>query len=242
METVSHPNPFISSPLRAESAFASQPHRAKTRVVLAELGSLSLEFTRLAQLTMEPKYYDAIARITDAFDEWQMHTKLPGLWPLSVDASGCAQPSRIFKSSGQSSQLEGPQTIPGPGSGLQSEPEALARGLSDGDMPNVGPIEAPITTQPMPGYDGRGQNRDEGARVKRELNEHVPLNITAGINSSIAGRMTPATKLDGDCIHQGLASPLKTGVEEFSVGSQADSTYEYLSKVIIQLPGFWVLC
>ncbi|GIZ38204.1 hypothetical protein CKM354_000162700 [Cercospora kikuchii] len=72
--------------------FATNNHRASTRVVLAELGTLSLEFTRLAQLTKEPKYYDAIARITDAFEEWQNQTRLPGLWPISVDASGCAKP------------------------------------------------------------------------------------------------------------------------------------------------------
>jgi len=73
--------------------FASQPHRAKTRVVLAELGSLSLEFTRLAQITKEDKYYDAIARITNEFEIWQNNTRLPGLWPMNVDASGCKKPA-----------------------------------------------------------------------------------------------------------------------------------------------------
>ncbi|EMF08692.1 glycoside hydrolase family 47 protein [Sphaerulina musiva SO2202] len=72
--------------------FASNGHRASTRVVLAELGTLSLEFTRLAQITKEPKYYDAVARITDALEEWQNKTRLPGMWPISVDASGCAKP------------------------------------------------------------------------------------------------------------------------------------------------------
>ncbi|SMR60398.1 unnamed protein product [Zymoseptoria tritici ST99CH_1E4] len=61
------------------------------RVVLAELGTLSLEFTRLAQLSGEDKFYDAIARITDAFEEMQMRTRLPGMWPISVDASGCGK-------------------------------------------------------------------------------------------------------------------------------------------------------
>ena len=73
-------------------AFASQPHRADTKATLAEIGSLSLEFTRLAQLTKEPKYYDAIARITNALEEWQPDTRLPGLWPSDVDASGCKKP------------------------------------------------------------------------------------------------------------------------------------------------------
>ncbi|PNS21306.1 Mannosyl-oligosaccharide 1,2-alpha-mannosidase IC [Sphaceloma murrayae] len=80
-------------------SYASQPHRAGTNVVMAELGSLSMEFTRLAQLTMENKYYDAIDRITDAFYEWQTRetnqTWLPGLFPLNVDASGCDAPQQI---------------------------------------------------------------------------------------------------------------------------------------------------
>jgi mannosyl-oligosaccharide alpha-1,2-mannosidase len=51
------------------------------------LGSLSLEFTRLAQLTGQTKYYDAIQRIGDEFEKSQNSTKLPGMWPVSVDAS-----------------------------------------------------------------------------------------------------------------------------------------------------------
>ena len=72
--------------------FASQPHRAPTRAVLAEIGSLSVEFTRLAQITNENKYYDVIARITNEFEEWQSKTNLPGLFPKYVDASGCRKP------------------------------------------------------------------------------------------------------------------------------------------------------
>lgn len=71
------------------SQFASNPHRASGRVVLAEIGSLSMEFTRLAQLTGDHKYYDAIARITDHLEEFQNNTRLPGMWPTYLDASGC---------------------------------------------------------------------------------------------------------------------------------------------------------
>jgi len=52
-----------------------------------------LEFTRLAQITKESKYYDAVARITNEFEKWQNNTKLPGMWPVYVDASGCAKPA-----------------------------------------------------------------------------------------------------------------------------------------------------
>lgn len=71
------------------SEFASNPHRASSRVVLAEIGSLSMEFTRLAQLTGNHKYYDAIARITDHMEDFQNNTRLPGMWPTYLDASGC---------------------------------------------------------------------------------------------------------------------------------------------------------
>lgn len=53
------------------------------------MGSLSVEFTRLAQITKEPRYYDAVARITNEFKAWQNNTRLPGMWPIAVDASGC---------------------------------------------------------------------------------------------------------------------------------------------------------
>ncbi|KAK2877217.1 hypothetical protein FQN49_001341 [Arthroderma sp. PD_2] len=59
---------------------------ASNNNVLAELGSLSVEFTRLTQLTGDPKYYDAIQRITDVLESHQDMTALPGLWPMSIDA------------------------------------------------------------------------------------------------------------------------------------------------------------
>lgn len=55
-------------------------------ILLAELGSLTLEFTRLSQVTGDPKYYDAVQRIMDIFEEQQNATKLPGMWPVVVNA------------------------------------------------------------------------------------------------------------------------------------------------------------
>jgi mannosyl-oligosaccharide alpha-1,2-mannosidase len=55
-------------------------------MLVSELGSLSLEFTRLSQLTGDPKYYDAVQRISNEFEKSQNSTKLPGLWPVSIDA------------------------------------------------------------------------------------------------------------------------------------------------------------
>ena len=47
----------------------------------ATSASLSLEFTRLTQITQDPKYYDAISRVTNLMDRTQNHTKLAGMWP-----------------------------------------------------------------------------------------------------------------------------------------------------------------
>jgi mannosyl-oligosaccharide alpha-1,2-mannosidase len=56
-------------------------------VLVAELGSLSLEFTRLSQISGDPKFFDAIQRISDRFEEAQNLTLLPGLWPVSINPS-----------------------------------------------------------------------------------------------------------------------------------------------------------
>ncbi|KAF7936531.1 uncharacterized protein EAE97_007897 [Botrytis byssoidea] len=58
---------------------------APRRVLVSEPGSLSLEFTRLSQLTGNPKYYDAVQCISDEFEKSQNSTRYPGLWPVSID-------------------------------------------------------------------------------------------------------------------------------------------------------------
>lgn len=54
---------------------------------MAVLGSLSLEFTRLSQITGNDKYYDGIQRVMNELEKWQSVTQLPGMWPSMVDSS-----------------------------------------------------------------------------------------------------------------------------------------------------------
>lgn len=61
-------------------------HESSDKMLLADLGSLSMEFTRLSQLTGDSKYFDAISRIADALEAAQDHTSIPGLWPTIVNA------------------------------------------------------------------------------------------------------------------------------------------------------------
>ncbi len=60
---------------------------APSSTIVSEIGSLTLEFTKLSQLTEDPKYYDAVQRISDEFEKSQMTTLLPGMWPIAVDAA-----------------------------------------------------------------------------------------------------------------------------------------------------------
>jgi mannosyl-oligosaccharide alpha-1,2-mannosidase len=59
---------------------------ADETVLLAEIGSMTMEFSRLSQITGDPKWYDAITRVTQVFEKQQDSTKLPGMWPIVVNA------------------------------------------------------------------------------------------------------------------------------------------------------------
>jgi mannosyl-oligosaccharide alpha-1,2-mannosidase len=60
---------------------------ADERMSGAAGGTLCLEFTRLSQLTGDPKYYDATERVKQFLHRWQPETKIPGLWPIMISLS-----------------------------------------------------------------------------------------------------------------------------------------------------------
>lgn len=62
-------------------------HMPSSQIVLAVLGSLSLEFTRLSQITGNDKYFDAIQRVMNELEKWQDDTMLPGMWPAQVNSA-----------------------------------------------------------------------------------------------------------------------------------------------------------
>ncbi|UKZ49877.1 hypothetical protein TrVGV298_004130 [Trichoderma virens] len=133
--------------------YASQPHRA-TSVGIAELGTLSMEFTRLAQLTSDYKYYDAVDRITDALIELQKQgTSIPGLFPENLDVSGCNHTATadLRSSLSQAAQKQMDQDLsekPGnfiPGKGTKTEPHNAEKRPAQGTDSNefiVGKLSA----------------------------------------------------------------------------------------------------
>ncbi|ROT40027.1 seven-hairpin glycosidase [Sodiomyces alkalinus F11] len=51
----------------------------------AATGTLALEFAHLSQLTGDPRYFDAVARVTRVLQRTQHQSLLPGMWPRLVD-------------------------------------------------------------------------------------------------------------------------------------------------------------
>lgn len=79
------PNHMPITRWNPRKAGEGEPQIADETALLAEIGSLSMEFSRLSQITGDPKWYDAIARVTTALEQQQSGTKLPGMWPILVN-------------------------------------------------------------------------------------------------------------------------------------------------------------
>lgn len=76
---------------------------AENDMPLASPCSLSLEFTRLSQLSGNPKYYDAVNRVALVLESNQNSTKLPGMWPVRIDLQDIDLVSRrLFSIGGES--------------------------------------------------------------------------------------------------------------------------------------------
>jgi len=239
--------------------FASQPHRASTRSNLAELGSLSMEFTHLAQLTKEAKYYDAVARITDALFEWQSRgtTGLPGVFPQDIDASGCNRSSSVINHSVPSSTPITLDPLSASGEGYKPpmpmnvrEPKPIkgkgAKELADIEL-SVIPGEPDKATLerilPKPVADikkiskraepsTKSSNATLAPEVVTNLDQVLPASPKTPVSELARDvKSTPDIGLgDWDCVPQGLESA-NFGRDSFSMGGCQDSTYEYFSKV-----------
>lgn len=68
-----------------DAAGKGEKQMASDGVLIAEIGSLTMEFTRLSLLTSEPKWFDAVQRITDIMADAQGRTALAGMWPMVVN-------------------------------------------------------------------------------------------------------------------------------------------------------------
>lgn len=229
--------------------YTKYPRRALAGVSIAELGSLAMEFTRLAQLTEEDKYYDVVARITDALHEWQNRpggTSIPGIFPERVDASGCnatAATAAEFKFS-EKQALDSLQTVvhtPEDYTGREysqkvniptpQKPVAELRGLTRRTIPDVAEDlhDRPLTAKKdtvlgadIPIKPMGSWAPDMYQRMRTEEINADPYKMTG---------LVPET-----CYPQNLAAA-GWGSETFGMGGSQDSTYEYFPKQFLLLGG-----
>lgn len=59
--------------------------KVDTRASFASVATLSMEFTRLSQLTGDPKFYTVIDNLKQQLNHTQDTTMLPGMWPMFVN-------------------------------------------------------------------------------------------------------------------------------------------------------------
>ena len=246
------PNRMPQTYYRWTPGYSSQPGRAGTRAVLAEIGTLSLEFTRLAQLTGEPKYYDAIARITDELEQFQNRTRLSGMWPTTLDASGCGRPPQSIV---QGSNYQAPQGA----KNTQPYPDGSDRDMEAGApvMPNKRPETA--ETKPQVGHITNWEDNHRNEDLNKDRLTHEPSDLDSGSKRMVKRQLdyqppapqppsskekppmnpafVPHRNQDMSCIPQPLNSSSQTSQETYTLGGASDSLYEYLPKQFMLLGG-----
>ncbi|KIW11319.1 hypothetical protein PV08_10619 [Exophiala spinifera] len=205
-------------------SYASQPHRAGAHTVMAELGSLAVEFTRLAQITKEQKYYDAIARVTNALEKWQMETEIPGLWPLKLDASGCKKPE-VERTAGL---------------GRSSNPNPFRPDeVGEGEEPAINPFsEKPQADSPLELEKSNTLPKREADDAQSEKQpKKTDPKPTLDKPVAVGNQDWEEDYASVDCAAQGLNYEPHSTKHTYGIGAMADSTYEYLPKMFALLGG-----
>lgn len=207
--------------------YASQPHVAG-RVGIAQLATLSMEFTRLAQLTAQHKYYDAIDRITNGLVGMQKDgTLIPGLFPESLDVSGCNRTATTIRDSlsrEAQNQLNSQELLAEP-EGFGGVPKEL-NSVLDANRRKGRPSDS----------DDRVERRtDESIESHRDGSAKVSSDTTStGDRKRVGPLAADGKRAEWDCVPQGLV-PGSFGYQKFHMGGGQDSAYEYFPKVSLQM-------
>lgn len=219
--------------------YVAQPHRASV-VSTAEVGSLLMEFTHLAQLTGKQKYYDAVARITNAFEGLQKGgTAIQGIFPETLDANGCNRTATDLKRQAELAaqhQSTGGTDLSGSSRASPNELPVVQRGDSIVGT-SFAPPSQPDEEEAAAPQSERGSQA--GLKMKRGFREvHADPKVDARDDDGVAipvgsfNPWDPMSLIDLDCVPQAPLVPLSYGYQSYSMGGSQDSTYEYFPKVI----------
>ena len=199
------------------------PKMAPSSSGVAELGSLLVEFTRLAQLSGNHKYYDGVARITNAFEDLAKRgTRYNGLFPENLDTSGCNRTETIR-----------PRPLVVPGLGETYVGQSISRPIGGTGGHIAG--EAKSSSGRSKGDVDAGEPVLSGRRaprVEHDSTEDKTLskrNVLGNVQSDMASRQAKIDSVSADCSPQGLI-PAGRGLESYSIGGSQDSAYEYFPK------------
>lgn len=202
--------------------------RAGADSSFAELGSLTVEFTHLAQLTKDNKYYDAVARITDAIYELAPNTILPGLFPLSIDLSGCnvsltGKLHGTSKNEYMEAQPQPVRPIDAGNGGRKTVPQSLHgdKRLNDDKKP----LEDKELSKQTIGDPIYALPEEIGS------NELFKRSLDTNNNSDLSKYQKVIERgEEGFCIPMGIRPGKYNKIQTFSMGGLADSAYEYFIK------------
>ncbi|KAK9454641.1 glycoside hydrolase, partial [Dipodascopsis uninucleata] len=192
--------------------------RAGAFQILAQFGSLSLEFTRLAQITGNDTFYSAIQHITDLLEESERESPIRGLWPLRMDISGCEVANTIkdkamSTSTGTRNSVRQQQQ--------QTSQDVNMQQLQKRDS-QVGIDYDAVNSQIVP-------STDSTERAKLVLSKSDAF-IRSALDFKPVSPSCVAVK--------GLTeSDRQRSSRRFSAGALGDSTYEYFIKEYLLLGG-----
>ena len=153
------------------------------------------------------------------YEEWQNQTRLPGMWPLYVDASGCINPSETSHSAPIGPLTEQPRKTNDSDYDLLAIPSNSTTGDDGLDFRNE--------TSTL-GTDKSSVVEEISGKLKEtHLEKDRP---SFGINTPLTEKRQVNEEAN-ECVPKSLSSAF-IGAGKFTLGGMADSTYEYLPKVI----------
>lgn len=179
------------------------------------MGTLALEFTRLAQLTGNHSYFDAIQRVTDQLEAIQYDTSMPGMWPTMIDASGGCMPP------------------PGPVDWLRKPANGFVKRQDMGMEEKEQVLEKQDTESKVQALEGQNPESIVQGLDEQHMDRKKPTPIAAeDSTTTIPPPLTRTPFKPPVCTPRPLL-PIPYYYDEYTLGAASDSFYEYLLKVCI---------
>ncbi|CAN6675032.1 hypothetical protein TRVA0_080S00210 [Trichomonascus vanleenenianus] len=201
-------------------------YRAGTDSGFSEVATLALEFTRLAQLSGNDTYYDAVARITNAMYDYAPKSTLPWLFSTTADLSGCKidnselidPPSLVTETDLKESRLQ-PFAAD---SGSTEAGRKLAEKIMDNSELLKRSVEASPENVALQNMVKERPKVRESPSSDDSSDDKTPVLVPTGRGNFMQGWCHPSAA---------FRKGAHAWPESFTMGSLVDSAYEYYMKM-----------